>query len=428
MEKLIITGGIPLNGEIRISGAKNAVLPILMATLLIDEPVLIHNIPHLHDVTTTMELLGGMGADLLVHEGMSIEINSHSISNFCAPYDLVKTMRASVLVLGPLLGRYGKAKVSLPGGCAIGVRPIEQHLKGMEALGAKTSVQNGYIEATATGRLKGAEITTDMVTVTGTENILMAAVLAEGITVIKNAACEPEVCDLANFLNVMGAKISGIGTDTLTVEGVERLHGGEYKILPDRIEAGTYLVAGALTRGKIKLKNVAPQTMTAVLEKLTEAGAAITNGSDWIELDMQGRQPKAVNIRTAPYPKFPTDMQAQFLAMNCVAEGKGSITETVFENRFMHVQELHRLGADIVLDGNVATTIGKEMLVGAIVMATDLRASASLVLAGLMADGQTTVDRIYHIDRGYECIEEKLSQLGARIRRMPANNGTPKKE
>lgn len=420
MEKLVITGGIPLNGEVRISGAKNAVLPILIATLLIDEPVIIRNIPHLHDVTTTMELLGSMGVDLLVHEGMSIEANAHSVNKFFAPYDLVKTMRASVLVLGPLLGRYGKATVSFPGGCAIGVRPIDQHLKGMEALGAKIDIQNGYIEATVTGHLKGAEVATDLVTVTGTENILMAAVLAQGTSVIKNAAREPEVCDLANFLNAMGAKISGIGTDTLTVEGVDRLHGGEYKILPDRIEAGTYLVAGAITRGRVKLKNVAPQTMTAVLEKFAETGATISTGLDWIELDMQGRQPRAVEIRTAPYPEFPTDMQAQMLAMNCVARGKGSITETVFENRFMHVQELHRLSADIMLHGNVATTVGRPMLIGAPVMATDLRASASLVLAGLMAEGQTTVDRIYHIDRGYECIEEKLAQLGARIHRIPA--------
>lgn len=419
MEKLIINGGIPLNGEVRVSGAKNAVLPILIATLLIDEPVIIRNVPHLHDVTTTLELLGSMGVDLLVHEGLSIEANAHSINNFYAPYDLVKTMRASVLVLGPLLGRFGHATVSFPGGCAIGVRPIDQHLKGMEALGAQIEIQNGYIKAMASGRLQGAEITTDMVTVTGTENILMAAVLAQGRSIIKNAAREPEVCDLANFLNVMGAKISGIGTDTLIIDGVERLHGGEYKILPDRIEAGTYLVAGALTRGRVKLKDAAPKTMTAVLEKFKEAGAIITTGPDWIELNMQGRQPQAVDVRTAPYPEFPTDMQAQFLAMNCVANGKGSITETIFENRFMHVQELHRLGADVTLRANVATTVGKPILIGAPVMATDLRASASLVLAGLMAKGQTVVDRIYHVDRGYECIEEKLSQLGARISRRP---------
>ena len=421
MEKLVISGGIPLEGEVRISGAKNAVLPILIATLLVDAPVKIHNIPHLHDVTTTMELLGGMGVSLLVHEGMSIEINSTSINNFFAPYDLVKTMRASVLVLGPLLGRYGRAKVSFPGGCAIGVRPVDQHLRGMEALGAKITIEDGYITAEVAGRLKGADITTDLVTVTGTENILMATVLAEGRSVIRNAAREPEVCDLANFLNTMGAKISGIGTDTLIVEGVESLHGGEYKILPDRIEAGTYLVAGAISRGKVKLKNVAPQTMTTVLQKFTEAGAAITTGADWLELDMQGKQPRAVEVCTAPYPEFPTDMQAQFLAMNCVAQGKGSIKETVFENRFMHVQELHRLGADVELHDNVVTTVGKPMLVGAPVMATDLRASASLVLAGLMCSGKTSVDRIYHIDRGYECIEEKLAQIGARISRLPSS-------
>ena len=421
MEKLVISGGIPLDGEVRISGAKNAVLPILIATLLVDGPVKIHNIPHLHDVTTTMELLGGMGISLLVHEGMSIEINSSSINNFFAPYDLVKTMRASVLVLGPLLGRYGRATVSFPGGCAIGVRPVDQHLKGMEALGAKITIKDGYIEAEAAGRLKGAEITTDLVTVTGTENILMATVLAEGRSIIRNAAREPEVCDLANFLNTMGAKISGIGTDTLIVEGVESLHGGEYKVLPDRIEAGTYLVAGAISRGRVKLKNVVPQTMTTVLQKFTEAGAAITTGADWIELDMQGKQPRAVEVCTAPYPEFPTDMQAQFLAMNCVAQGKGSIKETVFENRFMHVQELHRLGANVELHGNIVTTVGAPMLVGAPVMATDLRASASLVLAGLMCSGKASVDRIYHIDRGYECIEEKLAQIGARICRLPSS-------
>ena len=420
MEKLVVAGGLPLNGEIKISGAKNAVLPILMATLLIDEPVIIHNVPHLHDVTTTMELLGGMGADLLIHEGMSIEINAGSVNNFVAPYDLVKTMRASVLVLGPLLGRHHQAKVSFPGGCAIGARPVDQHLKGMEALGATININDGYIDASVNGRLKGAEFTADMVTVTGTENILMAAVLAEGTTILKNAACEPEICDLANFLNKMGAKISGVGTNTLTIEGVERLHGGEYRVLPDRIEAGTYLAAGAITRGRVKLKNVDPSTMGAVLEKFIEAGAIINTGIDWIELDMRGMQPRAVNICTAPYPKFPTDMQAQMLAMNCLAIGEGSITETIFENRFMHVQELSRLGADLTLQGNTAKTVGKPRLIGAPVMATDLRASASLVLAGLMSDGETIIDRIYHIDRGYECIEEKLSQLGAKIYRIPA--------
>jgi len=419
MDKLIINGGVPLNGEIRISGAKNAALPILVATLLVDDVVTIRNVPHLNDVTTTMELLGGMGVDLLVHEGMQLEVDSRPIKSFFAPYELVKTMRASVLVLGPLLGRYGKAKVSFPGGCAIGVRPIDQHLKGMEALGATVEIQSGYIEASVKGALRGAEIVMDIVTVTGTENVMMAAVLAEGTSVIKNAAKEPEVVDLANFLNTMGAKISGVGTDTLTIEGVERLHGGNYSVLPDRIEAGTYLTAAALTRGRIKLKDTNPGTMTAVLEKLREAGAKIEVGTDWIMLDMQGKRPRAVEIVTAPYPEFPTDMQAQLLALNCVAEGVGRITETIFENRFMHVQELQRMGADILLDGNTATTHGREMFTGAPVMATDLRASASLVLAGLMAKDQTIVDRIYHIDRGYECIEEKLAQLGARIKRVP---------
>lgn len=422
MEKLIITGGVPLNGEVRISGAKNATLPILISTLLVDGPVNISNVPHLNDVTTTMELLGGMGVDLLLHESMSIEIDSRPIKSFFAPYELVKTMRASVLVLGPLLGRYGKARVSFPGGCAIGVRPIDQHLKGMEALGATIDIQSGYIEATVNGRLHGAEITMDLVTVTGTENVLMAAVLAEGVTVIKNAAMEPEVGDLANFLNAMGAKISGVGTSTLVIEGVERLYGGNYSILPDRIEAGTYLAAAAITRGHIKIKDITAIIMESVLEKFREAGAKIEIGDNWIDLDMQGRRPKAVDIVTAPYPKFPTDMQAQFLAMNCVAEGRGSIKETIFENRFMHVQELQRMGADISLDGNTAISNGKEMLLGAPVMATDLRASASLVLAGLMAKGQTIVDRIYHLDRGYECIEEKLSQLGARIKRVPGKS------
>lgn len=419
MEKLIITGGIPLKGEVRISGAKNAALPILIASLLVDGPVTICNVPHLNDVTTTLELLGGMGADLLVHEKMSIEIDARSTKNFFAPYDVVKTMRASVVVLGPLLGRFGQAKVSFPGGCAIGARPIDQHLKGMEALGAKISLHDGYIEASVNGRLRAAEIVMDMVTVTGTENVLMAAVLAEGTSVIRNAAREPEVVDLANFLNCMGAKISGIGTDTLVVEGVARLHGGTYNVLPDRIEAGTYLAAAAITRGHVKLKDVDPKTMDSVLEKFREAGAKIETGDNWIDLDMQGKRPKAVDIVTAPYPAFPTDMQAQFLAMNCVAEGQGSITETIFENRFMHVQELMRMGAEITLDAKTAKVSGKEMLTGAQVMATDLRASASLVIAGLMSKGQTMVDRIYHIDRGYDRIEEKLSQLGALIKRVP---------
>lgn len=419
MDKLIISGGKPLEGEIRISGAKNAALPILAATLLVDGPVRINNIPHLKDITTTLGLLGSMGVDLLVHEGMSIEVNPCPIKSFVAPYDLVKTMRASILVLGPLLGHYGRAQVSFPGGCAIGNRPVNLHLKGMEALGAKIEVDNGYITATAEHRLQGAEIELDLVTVTGTENILMAAILAQGTTVIRNAAREPEVSDLANFLNCMGAKIKGVGTSTLIIEGVAKLHGGNYRVLPDRIEAGTFLAAAALTRGHIKLKDVDPTTMDVVLNKFREAGAEITNGNNWIELNMHGQQPRAVDASTAPYPEFPTDMQAQLLAMNCLAAGTGSITETIFENRFMHVQELQRMGADIILNGNTAIATGKPMLIGAPVMATDLRASASLVLAGLMATGQTIVDRIYHIDRGYECIEEKLSQLGACIKRVP---------
>jgi len=419
MDKLIITGCIPLQGEIRISGAKNAALPILAATLLVDEPVTIRNVPHLHDITTTMELLGSMGVDLLVHEKLSIEINPKAIKNFFAPYELVKTMRASILVLGPLLTHFGQAHVSLPGGCAIGARPVNIHLQGMEALGATVEIHNGYIKASAPKRLKGVEMTLDLVTVTGTENIMMAAVLAEGTTIIHNAAKEPEVVDLANFLNCMGAKISGIGTDTLIIEGVDRLHGGEYRVLPDRIEAGTFLAAAALTRGHIKIKDINSSILTAVSNKLTEAGATITAGDDWVELDMKGNRPHAIDVQTAPYPGFPTDMQAQLLAMNSLAEGTGTITETIFENRFMHIQELQRLGAEISLKGNIATSIGKSMLEGAPVMATDLRASASLVLAGLMANGQTIVDRIYHIDRGYECIEEKLSQLGAKIKRVP---------
>jgi len=419
MDKLIIKGGIPLKGEIRISGAKNAALPILAATLLVNAPVKLSNVPHLHDVTTTMELLGSMGVDLLVHEGMSIEVDPRPIKRFFAPYELVKTMRASILVLGPLLARFGQAHVSLPGGCAIGARPVNIHLQGMEALGAKVEIQNGYIKATAPHRLRGVDMTLDLVTVTGTENIMMAAVLAEGTTIIRNAAKEPEVVDLANFLNCMGAKITGIGTDTIVIEGVTELHGGNYRVLPDRIEAGTFLAAAALTRGKIKIKDINANILTAVLQTLKDTGASISIGEDWVELNMEGRQPHAVHIKTAPYPEFPTDMQAQLLALNSLAEGEGSITETVFENRFMHVQELQRLGAEITLKGNVAASVGKSRLEGAPVMATDLRASASLVLAGLMANGQTIVDRIYHIDRGYECIEEKLSQLGAQIKRVP---------
>lgn len=420
MDKLLITGGQALHGELRISGAKNAALPILAATLLSDVPVSVGNIPHLHDITTTMELLGQMGVRLTVDEKMNIEVDSSTIDKYEAPYELVKTMRASILVLGPLLARFGEAYVSLPGGCAIGTRPVDIHIDSLIKMGADITVEAGYIHAKAT-RLKGCRLVLDKITVTGTENILMAATLAEGITIIENAAKEPEVTDLAHFLNKMGAKITGVGTDILTVEGVERLgvEGLHYDILPDRIETGTYLVAGAISRGHVKLKNTDPSTLDAVLVKLKEAGADITCGENWIELNMHGQRPKAVTVRTAPYPAFPTDMQAQFTALNSVAEGVGLITETVFENRFMHVQELQRMGAQIKLESNTAICTGSGQLKAAPVMATDLRASASLVLAGLVAEGETLVDRIYHIDRGYDHIEEKLSQLGATIRRVP---------
>lgn len=419
MDKLIITGGTTLRGEIRISGAKNAALPILAATLLADEPVTVGNVPHLQDITTTMELLGRMGVTLVIDEKMSVEVDASTISSFVAPYELVKTMRASILVLGPLLARFGEAEVSLPGGCAIGSRPVDLHIRGLQAMGADVVVENGYIKATAK-RLKGAKLVMDVVTVTGTENLMMAAALAEGTTVIENAACEPEVVDLAGFINGMGGKVSGAGTSTITIEGVERLHGCRYDVLPDRIETGTFLVGAAMTGGTVKLKDTAPNLLDAVLSKLTEAGATITTGDDWIELDMQGKRPKAVDIHTAPYPAFPTDMQAQFCALNAVADGVGMIRETVFENRFMHVQELQRMGAKIKVEGNTSIVSGSDGLTGAPVMATDLRASACLVLAGLVAKGDTEVQRIYHIDRGYERIEEKLQQLGASIRRVPA--------
>ena len=420
MDKLIIQGGGPLSGEIRISGAKNAALPILAGALLAENPVVIGNVPHLHDITTTMSLLGQMGVTLSVDEKVRVEVDSSTISSFKAPYELVKTMRASIIVLGPLLARFGKAEVSLPGGCAIGSRPVDIHLKGLEAMGADIRVENGYIHASC-DRLKGARLVLDMVTVTGTENLMMAATLAEGITIIENAAREPEVSDLANFLNELGAKISGIGTDTLTIEGVESLATKNlvYDILPDRIEAGTYLVAAAATGGKIKIKDVDPATLDMVLSKLEEAGASLSIGDDWIELDMKGQRATAVSFKTAPYPGFPTDMQAQFMVLNTLAEGTSVITETIFENRFMHVHELQRLGADIKLEGNTAVCVGKEMLEGATVMATDLRASASLVIAGLVSKGETIVERIYHIDRGYECIEEKMALLGGKIRRVP---------
>lgn len=416
--KILINGGQPLNGDVTISGAKNAVLPILAATLLADGPVTIGNVPHLHDVTTTMELLGQMGVELVIDERMKIHVDPRPTHRYFAPYDLVKTMRASILVLGPLVARFGEAVVSLPGGCAIGSRPVDLHLKGLQALGAEVSVENGYIKAYAK-RLKGARINMDLVTVTGTENLMMAAALAQGTTIIENAAQEPEVVDLANCLNAMGAKIEGAGTATLVIEGVERMTGTSYDVLPDRIETGTFLVAGAITGGKVMAKHARPKTLDAVLAKLEEAGAHLNMGEDWIELDMQGRRPKAVNVTTAPYPAFPTDMQAQFTALNCVAEGVGIITETVFENRFMHALELQRLGADIQIEGNSAIIKGVPKMSGAPMMATDLRASASLVLAGLVAQGDTQIDRIYHIDRGYENIEEKLGGLGAQIRRLP---------
>ncbi|HNV09089.1 MAG: UDP-N-acetylglucosamine 1-carboxyvinyltransferase [Dokdonella sp.] len=419
MAKIVINGGAPLTGDVQISGAKNAVLPILAACLLADEPVSIANVPHLHDVTTTMELLGQMGVQLVVDERMKIHVDPRPTNRFFAPYDLVKTMRASILVLGPLVARFGEAEVSLPGGCAIGSRPVNLHIQGLQALGADVRVENGYIKARAK-RLKGARIVLDLVTVTGTENLMMAAVLAKGTTVIENAAQEPEVVDLANCLNSMGARIEGAGTSSIVIEGVERLGGTDYEVLPDRIETGTFLVAAAITGGKVTAKHARPKTLDAVLAKLEDAGAHISTGDDWIDLDMRGRRPQAVNITTAPYPAFPTDMQAQFTALNCVAEGVGVITETVFENRFMHALELQRLGADIRLEGNAAIITGVNRMSGAPMMATDLRASASLVLAGLVAQGDTTIDRIYHIDRGYENIEEKLGGLGAQIRRLPA--------
>ncbi|NRP09482.1 MULTISPECIES: UDP-N-acetylglucosamine 1-carboxyvinyltransferase [unclassified Marinobacterium] len=420
MDKLIIEGGARLDGEVWISGAKNSALPILAATLVASEPVTICNLPHLHDITTMLELLRRMGVELTVGEKMSVELDPTTITEFTAPYELVKTMRASILVLGPLLARHGRAQVSLPGGCAIGSRPVDLHLRGLEAMGAQIEVMDGYIDARVDGRLKGATVFFDTVTVTGTENILSAAVLAEGETIIENAAREPEVVDLANCLIAMGAKISGAGTDTIRVQGVETLKGCTHSVMPDRIETGTYLVAGAITSGRVRTRNTRGDILEAVLKKLEEAGAKITQGDDWIELDMEGRRPKAVSITTAPYPAFPTDMQAQFAALNSIADGVGRIKETVFENRFMHIQEMIRLGMKVVIDGNTATIEGVEKLKAAPVMATDLRASASLVLTGLVAEGETPVERIYHIDRGYECIEEKMQSLGAKIRRVPA--------
>ncbi len=418
MDKLVINGGKPLSGELRISGAKNAALPILAATLLADEPVTIGNMPHLNDITTMIELLGSMGVTLMVDEKLTVEVDSNTINDFSAPYELVKTMRASILVLGPMLARFGRAHVSFPGGCAIGSRPVDLHLMGLEAMGATINVEEGYINAQVQGRLSGAHIVMETVTVGGTENIMMAAALAEGRTVIENAAREPEVVDLAQCLIAMGAQISGHGTDTVTIDGVERLHGCHYDVMPDRIETGTYLVAAAATRGRIRLRDTCPEYLEAVLHKLEEAGASLSVGPDWIELDMQDRRPQAVNLRTAPYPGFPTDMQAQFTAMNAIAEGTGTVVETVFENRLIQAHEMNRMGAHIVIEGHTAIITGQETLQGAPVMASDLRASASLVIAGLVAAGTTHVERIYHIDRGYECIEEKLQTLGADIRRM----------
>ena len=419
MDKLIIQGGVPLQGEISISGAKNAALPILAATLLTEETVVVSNVPHLQDITTTMGLLGRMGSELTIDERMNIEVNNKNITEFFAPYEMVKTMRASILVLGPLLAKYGRADVSLPGGCAIGSRPVNLHIEGLKAMGAEIEVEGGYIRARAR-KLKGTLLSMDMITVTGTENLMMAGTLAEGITVIENAAREPEVVDLARCLNAMGARIEGAGTDRITIEGVDKLEGTKHDILPDRIETGTYLVAAAMTGGRIKVKNTRPVLLDAVITKLREAGAEIENDEKSITLDMGNQRPRAVDVHTSPFPGFPTDMQAQFTAMNCVAVGAGIITENVFENRFMHVHELKRMGANVKLEGNTAISTGVERLTAAPVMATDLRASASLVLAGLVAQGETIVDRIYHIDRGYETIEEKLSQLGARIKRIPA--------
>ena len=416
MDKLVIEGGVPLAGTVAISGAKNAALPILTAALLTDEPLLINNVPHLRDVSTMLNLLMQMGVTTSLDEKGGVELRAGKITDPVAPYELVKTMRASVLVLGPLVARLGEARVSLPGGCAIGLRPVDQHLKGLQALGATIDMEQGYMIARA-GRLKGTRICLDIVTVTGTENLMMAATLADGVTVIENAAREPEIPDLAACLTAMGAKISGAGSDVITIEGVERLHGARYSVMPDRIETGTFLVAAAVTGGDVRLTGARPDTLDAVLDKLREAGVHIETGSDWIHVKANGAL-KAVNVRTAPYPAFPTDMQAQFMALNTVAEGASRIVETIFENRFMHVQEMQRLGADIAVEGNTAVIQGVAGLNGATVMATDLRASASLVIAGLAARGATTVERIYHLDRGYERIEEKLSKLGARIRRV----------
>ena len=418
MDKLLIEGGVRLSGEITVSGAKNAALPILAGTLLASRPVTVSNVPHLKDVATTITLLQSMGVQVTLDDKLNVEVDAGAVSQRRAPYELVKTMRASILVLGPLVARFGEADVSLPGGCAIGARPVNLHVQGLQAMGAEVVVENGFIRARA-DRLQGAHIIFDTVTVTGTENLMMAATLADGQTVLENAAREPEVGDLANFLNQMGAKITGAGSSTISIEGVESLGSANYRVLPDRIETGTYLVAAAMTGGRVRLNHAAPDCLEAVLIKLSEAGAHIDTGEHWIELDMGGRRPQAIDVRTLPYPAFPTDMQAQICALNAIADGVGTVTETIFENRFQHVLELQRMGADIQIEGNMAICRGVEKLQAAPVMATDLRASAGLVLAGLAAEGETLVDRIYHIDRGYERIEEKLNQLGARIRRVP---------
>lgn len=422
MDKLLITGGALLNGEVRASGAKNAALPILTATLFAEQPVTLTNVPRLRDIGTTLSLLERLGACLIQEDGGTVRSEPRVLTSFAAPYELVKTMRASILVLGPLVARYGQADVSLPGGCAIGARPVNLHLDGLKAMGAEISVEGGYIRARA-DRLRGARLVLDLVTVTGTENLMMAAVLASGETVIENAAREPEIVDLAAFLSALGAQIEGAGTDRIQIQGVEGLGGATHAVMPDRIETGTFLVGAAMTGGRVRVSHTRPECLDAVLQKLREAGARIETGDDWIELDMGGRRPRAVDIHTAPHPAFPTDMQAQFCALNSIAEGVGTVAETVFENRFMHVLELQRMGADIRIDGHVAVCRGVERLTAAPVMATDLRASAGLVLAGLVAEGETLVDRIYHLDRGYDDMEGKLSALGAGIRRIAGANG-----
>lgn len=420
MDKLRIKGGATLDGELRASGAKNSAVKMLAASLLADEPVTISNVPHLRDITTMIELLGSLGVEVVVDEKMNIEIHANTIKRFTAPYELVKTMRASFLVLGPMLAHYGQAEVSLPGGCAIGPRPVDQHLRGLEALGANIEMSEGYVKASVDGRLKGAHIFFDFSTVGGTEHIMMAATLAEGQTILENCAREPEIIDLADCLNEMGADITGQGTDTITINGVESLAGCHHRVIPDRVEAGTYLIAAAATGGRVKIRDVCPEHLESVLLKLESAGAEITSGKDWIELDMKGKRPSSVSLVTAPYPAFPTDLQAQIIAMNAVADGTATIKETIFENRFMHVHEMNRMGAKIRLEGNntIAIVEGVEMLKGAPVMANDLRASVSLVIAGLVAEGETIIDRIYHIDRGYEQVEEKMQSLGADITRI----------